>query len=322
MQQVEIYNENCIGGANRFKDESVDLIICDPPFAISEKSFGKHYNRKQENVIDGYVEAPPDYGPWVLQWLSQAKRVLKPNGSMYIVSGYSKLFEIEQAVRSLSLFEINHIVWKYNFGVNAKKKFVSSHYHILYLKKDKRSQPTFNTFCRFGASEKTEDGRSRLYADLEDVWIINREYCQGKLKNSNKLPEELVSKMIQYSSNPDDLVCDFFMGNFTTASVAKRLGRRVCGFELNQYSYNHHMPLLDNVEFGCDLKTMKIVHDHGPENQGKRLDQDTISQIYAMYDRISPNMTKAQSVAVLCNEFKRGRFSIEKLLTRRDNNGN
>ena len=58
------------------------------------------------------------------------------------------------------------------------------------------------------------------------------------MKNINKLPEELVKKMIQYSSNEGDLVCDFFLGNFTTAVVSKKLNRVPMGFELNKHAFH------------------------------------------------------------------------------------
>jgi len=243
--KYQIYNEDCIVGAkNNFKDDSVDLLVCDPPFGINESTMDKHYNREESKVIDGYVEAPPDYYKFSLEWLTQAKRILKPNGSLYIISGWTKLGDVLKACEDLDLFLINHVIWKYNFGVYTSKKFVSSHYHILYLKKSKKAKPTFNTNCRYKDDQRNGKGGSLLYQDMEDVWIINKEYQKGKAKNQNKLPEKLLEKIILYSSNPDDLVCDFFLGNFTTATVAKKLGRIPCGFELNRTAFNHHLPIL------------------------------------------------------------------------------
>ncbi|MBU4334566.1 MAG: DNA-directed RNA polymerase subunit beta, partial [Candidatus Omnitrophica bacterium] len=76
------------------------------------------------------------------------------------------------------------------------------------------------------------------YQDREDVWIINREYKPGKIKNKNELPKALLRKMILYSSNPDDIVCDFFLGSFSTAKVSICLGRRACGFELSKIAFD------------------------------------------------------------------------------------
>ena len=126
---------------------------------------------------------------------------------MYIISGWSHSDIIGRVIRDLNLYLINKIIWHFPFGPYASKKFVSSHYEIFYVKKRKTYKPTFNTTCRFSS---TKD----MYKDLQSVWTINKEYHPGKVKNINKLPEELVKKMIQYSSNEGDLVCDFFLGNF------------------------------------------------------------------------------------------------------------
>jgi len=243
--QHQIYNEDCITGCPKhFQDDSVDLIVCDPPFGIHESAMDKHYNREDSNVLDGYVEAPKDYYKFSLDWISQAQRTLKNNGSFYIISGWTNLIDILNACKELNLVLINHIIWKYNFGVYTSKKFVSSHYHILYLKKNAKSKPTFNTYCRFTDKQKDKNGGSYLYQDMEDVWIINKEYHKGQIKNQNKLPEKLLEKIILYSSNPQDIVCDFFLGNFTTAIVAKRLQRIPAGFEINKNAFDHNMSIL------------------------------------------------------------------------------
>ena len=76
---------------------------------------------------------------------------------------------------------------------------------------------------------------------MEDVFAINKQNMPGAVKNNNKLPDELVSKMIEYSSNPGDVVCDFFMGNFTTAYCSTKLNRNVVGFEMNKEAYDYHI---------------------------------------------------------------------------------
>lgn len=236
-----IYNEDCITGARKhFPDASVNLLICDPPFGLGESSFGNQYNRNGNHVIEGYTEAPEDYAQFSLGWLAEAKRVLKDNGSMYIVSGWNNLRHIENAIAELDLFVINKIIWKYSFGVYTKRKYVSSHYEILYVKKSKRVKVTFNPQPN-GNSGDTK----AQYRDLEDVWVINKDYRRGKAKNANKLPEALVEKMILHSSSLGYIVGDFFLGNFTTALVAKRLGRIPVGFEINKQAYDYFMPLVE-----------------------------------------------------------------------------
>jgi site-specific DNA-methyltransferase (adenine-specific) len=232
---------DCIEGAkDHLADDSVDLIICDPPFGIGEGKFGRQYSRRSAKILPGYAEAPPDYGAWTLRWLEQARRVLKPNGSMYVFSGHTRLIDILNAAAALELNLINQIIWQYQFGVATKRKFVTSHYNILYYSKSPKARPTFNLDCRFDQNARDERGRSLRYADMEDVWRVRREYQPGKVRNINKLPEALIEKIIAYSSNEGEAVCDFFLGNFATAVVATRMRRRIVGFEINPIAYAHH----------------------------------------------------------------------------------
>lgn len=223
--QYHIIYGDCVEN-NTNQDNSVELGIYDPPFGIQEKGFRAHYNRNNNLVIDGYIEAPPDYYQFTIKWLTEAKRVLKPNGSMYIISGWSHSDIIGRAIRELDLFLINKIIWRFPFGVYTKQKYVSSHYEIFFIKKSKNAKILFNRECRFQSTQEQ-------YADMQSVWDINKEYHPGKKKNCNKLPEALVEKMIRYSSNEGDTVADFFMGNFTTLAVCKRLNRKFVGIELN-----------------------------------------------------------------------------------------
>ena len=234
MTTLQIYNEDCILGAQKyFPDKSIDLMICDPPFGINEAKFDSLYNRKEELVIGGYKEAPIDYYAFTKAWMEQAKRVLTDNGSMYVVSSWNNIHIIRNVIQELNMKLINEIIWKYNFGVFTKKKFVSSHYNISYVGKSKKSKPTFNTDCRYKLTDKDGKKGSLRYQDMEDVWYIPKQYKRGEIKTVNKLPEKLMEKMILYSSNEGDKIGDFFLGNFTSAVVASKLGRVPCGFEVN-----------------------------------------------------------------------------------------
>ena len=259
------YNEDCIKGAKKhLKDNSIDLIICDPPFGIDGNKLDRHYNRDESNVLEGYVEVSEnEYPDFSMKWIAEAERVLRPGGSIYIVSGYSNLRHILNGLAITNLKEINHIIWKYNFGVYTLKKYVSSHYHILYYTK-KGGNITFNKNAFFADYEKTTNGRSLNYLDREDVWIINREYKPGQIKNKNELPKLLLIKMILYSSNIGDLVCDFFLGGFSTAKVAIGLGRNACGFEINKNAFDYQNGEIGKIKPGELLLQMRQV----PENKG------------------------------------------------------
>lgn len=313
-----IFNEDCITGAKKhLTDASVALLICDPPFGINESKFEKHYNRNKSKVIEGYQEAPKhiSYRDWTTQWMIEAKRVLMSNGSFYLISGHSKLLDVMTVADSLGFETINHIIWKYAFGVHTSTKFVTSHYHILYLK-HQGAKVKFNANRRFSAKAKLEDGNSALHADMEDVWVINKEYITDENINNNKLPSALVEKMISYSSDPNDVVCDFFLGNFTTAKAAKEMGRIPTGFELNKNGYDYHMDKMDSVVAGCKVENLQ---EGGPENQGKALDTGTISAITDMYVKMRVDgKHKNAAINAVCDHFKRGYFGVLNLLEAHD----
>lgn len=156
-----------------------------------------------------------------------------------------------------------------------------------------------------------------LYRDLEDVFCINKEYAPGEMKNQNKLPEELIKKLILYSSNENDMVCDFFQGNFTTAYVARKLGRRTCGYELNKDSYDYHIKRLEDIDFGSELSTLKKVENIIPKNQGKKISQEEALTICKDYkEMLEMGMSKGEASKAIQSKYDRGRFSIKNIISR------
>lgn len=213
-------------------DACVDLIVTDPPFAIEFGAKRSNYNRTAHRVLEGYNEIPQqEYYAFTLSWMREAYRVLKEDGSMYVFSGWNNLRDILNALEEVGFITVNHIIWKYQFGVFTKRRFVSSHYHCLYVCKDD-SKRRFYSESRYPADARDAEGRSLRYQDMEDVWVIPREYWNGDFKTPTKLPADLVRKILQYSSQEGDLVLDPFLGSGQVAVVAKQMGRQYLGFEI------------------------------------------------------------------------------------------
>ena len=227
------------------KDKKVDLIITDPPFAIDFKATKANYNRTASRVMQGYNEIKPeDYYDFTFDWMSQAFRILKESGSMYVFSGWNNLKDILRALDDTGFTTINHIIWKYQFGVVTKTKFVTSHYHCLYVCKNPKKRK-FYPFSRFKKDSKSSEGRSLHYKDKEDVWNIKREYWTGDEKTPTKLPAELIEKILAYSSKKNDLVLDPFLGSGQVAMISKKQGRKFLGFEIVKEYYNFAKKRLD-----------------------------------------------------------------------------
>ena len=219
-------------------DETIDLVVTDPPFAINFKAKKANYNRTASRVLSGYNEINvEDYYKFTNNWMCQVKRVLKKSGSMYVFSGWNNLKDILTALDVNGFTTINHIIWKYQFGVVTAKKFVTSHYHCLFVCKNDKMRKFF-PYSRFKKTAKTSDGKSLHYRDKEDVWIIKREYWTGDDKTPTKLPAEIIKKILQYSSEKNDLILDPFLGSGQVAVISKMLGRKYLGFEIIKSYYD------------------------------------------------------------------------------------
>ena len=243
-----IYNMDCVDGMSMIPDGTIDLIITDPPFAIQFGREKANYNRLQSRVLSGYNEiARDDYYRFTREWMALAFDVLKDSGSMYVFSGWNNLKDILQALDEVGFVTVNHIIWKYQFGVVTKRKFVTSHYHCLYVCKND-SQRRFYPFSRFSRDQK-EGRRSMHYRDKEDVWEIKREYWHGSEKTPTKLPAALIKKLLAYSSLEDDTVLDPFLGSGQVAVVSKSCGRNFLGFEIVPEYYRFAKKRLDKNQY-------------------------------------------------------------------------
>ena len=155
---------------------------------------------------------------------------------MYVFSGWTNLKDILNALDKVGFITINHIIWKYQFGVFTKKKYVTSHYHILFVAKDENKY-------RFNKVEHYP----------EDVWSIKREYWHGQLKPPTKLPRAIIKKILDFSSKKGDIVFDPFLGSGMTAIVSKMMGRHYLGFEIVKGYYDFAIEKLKHSQMGISV---------------------------------------------------------------------
>jgi len=196
-------------------DEKADLIFVDPPFGIGFKGNLQTYHRTPDAL--SYVEVPEEgYPEFIHSLLSWSYNTLKDSGSMWLLSGWNNLRIILDAVEEVGFTQLNHCIWKYQFGVFTKRKFTTSHYHLLLLVKSPDNY-TFNKPAHYA----------------EDVWEIKRPYQHGVKTAGNELPDKLVETCVRTSSNKGDLVVDPCLGSGTTMRVCLRMGRRCTGIEIN-----------------------------------------------------------------------------------------
>lgn len=206
---------------------SVNLIFADPPYNIGKK-FSKFHD--QWNSEEDYIN-------WSYQWLDECVRVLKPNGTLYVMTSTQSMPYFDIYLRQ-KMSILSRIVWHYDSsGVQAKKYFGSMYEPILHCVKDQKNY-IFNSAdikveAKTGAQRKLIDYRKPVPTQYNsekvpgNVWYFPRvRYRMAEYENHPaQKPESLLERIILASTNTHDLVLDPFAGTFTTAAVAKRLGR-------------------------------------------------------------------------------------------------
>ncbi|MFN8281789.1 MAG: adenine-specific DNA-methyltransferase [Chitinophagales bacterium] len=219
---------------NNIPDNSIDLIFADPPYNI-----GKNFNGKIEKW-----KTEESYLHWCYQWLDLCINKLKPNGSFYVMTAtqYMPFFDVYLR-KKLNI--LSRLVWYYDSsGVQAKKYYGSMYEPILFCVKDADNY-TFNTNdilveAKTGAKRKLIDYRKpvpTVYNSEKipgNVWEFSRvRYRMDEYEDHpTQKPIALLERIIKASSNIGDVVMDPFSGTFTTCFVAKKLGRKSIGIEL------------------------------------------------------------------------------------------
>lgn len=230
------YNEDCLLALKDIKDKTVDLIFADAPYNIG-KDFGNDSDKWKD-----YKE----YLKWCYSWIDECFRILKDNGTFYIMTSTQYMPYLDIYV-SENYNVVNRIVWTYDSsGVQAKNKFGSLYEPIIMCTKTSKSKYTFNVEdilveAKTGSERKLIDYRKNPPQPYNtkkvpgNVWNMNRvRFRMAEYQNHpTQKPEELLKRIILASSNKGEVVLDPFSGSFTTCKVALDLGRKCIGIELN-----------------------------------------------------------------------------------------
>ena len=244
MDINKIIQGNCIEILKNFSDESIDLIFADPPYNLQlEKELTRPDNSKVCAVSDDWdkFKSFRDYDDFTKEWLSECKRVLKPNGTIWVIGSYHNIFRVGSILQDLDYWILNDIIWaKLNPMPNFRgTRFTNAHETIIWASKNKSSKFTFNY-----EAMKSLNGDIQMRSD----WYLP--ICSGneRLKyngikvHSTQKPEALLTRVILSSSNVGDLILDPFFGSGTTGVVAKRYKRNWIGIEKEE-KYIYHSKL-------------------------------------------------------------------------------
>ena len=225
---------DCIEKMDKLPPESVDLVFADPPYNLQ---LNGDLSRPDQTKVDGVKESwdkfrsISEYDNYTKQWMSAARRVLKPNGSIWVIGSYHNIFRLGYILQDLDFWLLNDIIWrKVNPMPNFRgRRFTNAHETLIWASKTKTSKYTFNY-----EAMKSLNGDLQMRSDWSLPICTGEERLKnkdGKKIHPTQKPETLLNRVIMSSSTIGDVVLDPFFGTGTTGAVAKKLGRTFIGIE-------------------------------------------------------------------------------------------
>jgi site-specific DNA-methyltransferase (adenine-specific) len=228
---LRLYRGDALELLRRAKSDHFDLIFADPPYFLSNDGITCHAGRMvsvNKGVWDRAetFEAVHEFNR---EWLKECRRVLKPNGSIWVTGTAHNIYSVGFAMQTLGFKILNDIAWyKVNPPPNLScRYFTHATETILWARRDPKGRHTFHY------QEMKRENRNR---QMQSLWHIKPPGAREKRygKHPTQKPEALLDRIIRASSDPHSLVLDPFCGSGTTGVACARLGRRFVGFELDE----------------------------------------------------------------------------------------
>jgi DNA modification methylase len=224
---------DCIEELKKLPDNSIDLIFADPPYNMQlQGDLWRPNQTKVDAVNDKWdkYESFEHYDKFSLAWLKECKRVLKEDGTIWVIGSYHNIFRVGKIMQDLGFWILNDIIWmKTNPMPNFKgTRFNNAHETLIWASKNKDSRYNFH-YKSMKAFNDDKQMRSDWYIPIcqgEERIRIN-----GEKAHSTQKPEELLYRIILSTSDVGDIILDPFMGSGTTGAIAKKLRRKYIGFE-------------------------------------------------------------------------------------------
>ena len=229
-----IIEGDCIEILSKLPDNSVDLVFADPPYNLQ---LGGGLTRPDQSTVNGVdddwdrFDSFDAYDLFSHAWMSEARRVLKDNGAIWVIGSYHNIFRVGTTLQDIGYWIQNDVIWlKTNPMPNFKgTRFQNAHETLIWAGKSEKSKVTFN----YQALKTFNDDRQ-----MRSDWLIplctggeRLKGDDGKKVHPTQKPESLLKRILLATTNPGDIVLDPFSGTGTTAAVAKMLGRQYIGIE-------------------------------------------------------------------------------------------
>lgn len=228
-----IIEGDCVAAMAALPAASVDMIFADPPYNLQ---LGGELFRPEGGRVDAVDDdwdkfaTFADYDGFTRAWLKEARRILKPNGTLWVIGSYHNIFRVGAALQDEGYWILNDIVWrKSNPMPNFRgTRFTNAHETLIWASKSEDSRYTFNYRAMKALNDELQ---------MRSDWMIpicsggERVKEGGAKAHPTQKPEALLYRVMLACTNPGDVVLDPFFGTGTTGAVARRLGRHWIGIE-------------------------------------------------------------------------------------------
>ncbi len=252
---------DCIEQLGKLPDQSVDLIFADPPYNLQLE--GDLLRPNNNSRVDGVhhewdkFNSFETYDNFCKAWLKECRRILKPNGTIWVIGSYHNIFRVGATLQDLGYWILNDVIWrKTNPMPNFRgRRFTNAHETMIWASREEKSKYCFNYEAMKALNEDLQ---------MRSDWLLpicagpeRLKDKQGKKAHPTQKPESLLHRVILASSNPDDIVLDPFFGTGTTGAVAKRLGRRWIGIERDENYAEHAQKRIDRIT-PLDMESLSV----------------------------------------------------------------
>jgi len=234
-----LYNNDCLEVMARFPDNYVDMIFADPPYLLSNDGItcyaGKmvSVNKGKWDKSNGHVEDTKFHE----EWISECKRVLKPEGTIWISGTYHSIYLCGFLLQKSDYHILNDITWfKPNAAPNLSCRFfTASHETLLWARKDKKAKHVFN-YDSMKNGKYPEDNFKKENTQMRSVWSIPTPKPSEKEfgKHPTQKPLDLLKRIVLASTNENAIILDPFNGSGTTGIASILIGnRKFIGIDTN-----------------------------------------------------------------------------------------
>ena len=233
-----IIKGDCVAALEALPANSVDVVFADPPYNLQ---LGGDLARPDQSKVDAcddhwdQFDTFRAYDDFTRAWLLAVRRVLKPNGTIWVIGSYHNIFRVGTILQDMQFWILNDVVWrKTNPMPNFRgRRFTNAHETMIWASRDQDAKGyTFN----YDAMKMANDD-----VQMRSDWVFpicnggeRLKGADGKKVHPTQKPEALLHRVLMSSTKPGDVVLDPFFGTGTTGAVAKRLGRHFVGIEREQ----------------------------------------------------------------------------------------